>query len=177
MAVLGRRALETGVDDFWRATVPSMAQLRVKRTKFVCLRAYLDPQVAGPPEELLRHVRPRHDDLGPVDPRAALRQIAAVLGERAQAAIATADGLEAILRETSIEAMRRDQRRWSSERPAWATGFVRSGAVGDWQSLFTAEQAGRLLAEFDRRLNGTALAGLWPDVLAAARDHARPAAG
>jgi len=107
------------------------------------------------------------------DPRAAVTRIAAVLGEHAQAAVATPEGLEAVVRETSVEAMRRDQRRWSSERPAWATGFVRLGRVGDWQSLFTREQLRRLLAEFDRRLEGTAFAALWPDVLAAARDRAR----
>jgi hypothetical protein len=106
------------------------------------------------------------------DPRGAVRDIAAALGERAQAAVATADGLEAIVRETSIEAMRRDPLRWSSERPAWATGFVRLGLVGDWQSLFTREQCRALLAEFDRRLEGTALAHLWPDVLATARARA-----
>jgi hypothetical protein len=104
---------------------------------------------------------------------AALRQIASNLGERARAAIATPAGLEAVVRETSLEAMRRNQQRWSSERPAWATGFVRRGVVGDWQSLFTPEQLHALLAEFDRRLGGTTLAELWPDVLAAARARAR----
>ena len=108
------------------------------------------------------------------DPRAALRQIAAALGEQATAAIAATGGLEAVLGETSVEAMRRDQQRWSSARPPGATGFVRKGIVGDWQSLFTAEQAGRLLAEFDRRLGGTGLAALWPEVLAAARAFATP---
>ncbi len=109
------------------------------------------------------------------DPGAAVRQIAAALGERAQAAVATADSLQAVVRETSIESMRRDQLRWSSERPAWATGFVRKGVVGDWQSLFTREQLRALLAEFDRRLAGTALAELWPDVLATARASVRNA--
>jgi hypothetical protein len=106
------------------------------------------------------------------DPRAAVRQIAAVLGERAQAAVAADPDLEAVIRETSFEAMRRDPLRWSSERPAWATGFVRSGKVGDWQSLFTRDQLRALLAEFDRRLAGTTLAELWPDVLAKARAQA-----
>lgn len=109
------------------------------------------------------------------DPPAALRRIAGVLGEGATAAVATTAGLEAVLGETSVEAMRRDQQRWSSARPPGATGFVRKGIVGDWRSLFTAEQAGRLLAEFDRRLGGTGLAELWPDMLAEARCFARPA--
>ena len=106
------------------------------------------------------------------DPHAAVRQVAAMLGESAQAAVATADALEAVVRETSVEAMRRDQLRWSSQRPSWATGFVRLGQVGDWQSLFTPEQLRRLLAEFDRRLEGTPFAELWPEVLAAARARA-----
>ena len=47
VAVLGRRALETAVDDYWRATQPDMARVRSKRAQFVCLRTYLDPAVAS----------------------------------------------------------------------------------------------------------------------------------
>jgi hypothetical protein len=106
------------------------------------------------------------------DPLASLRRVAAALGERAEATIATDARIADILRETSHAAMQRDQQRWSSQRPAWATGFVRKGVVGDWESVFTAEQARALLAEFERRLGGTELGELWPEVLAAARARA-----
>jgi hypothetical protein len=111
------------------------------------------------------------------DPRAALRRIASILGAGAEAAVATAAGLEAIVHETSLRAMQRNQLRWASERPAWATGFVRKGSVGDWESHFTPEQTRVLLAEFERRLGGTDLAALWPDVLAAARARAHGHSG
>ncbi len=51
MAVLGRRSLETAVADFWQATEPAMARVRSKRAQFVCLRVYLDPEVAGEAHE------------------------------------------------------------------------------------------------------------------------------
>jgi len=106
------------------------------------------------------------------EPRPALRDIASFLGGRAAAAVATDAGQDAILCETSLAAMQRDQQRWSSERPAWATRFVRKGAVGDWRSLFTAGQARALLAEFESRLAGTPLIALWPEVLEEARAFA-----
>jgi hypothetical protein len=65
--------------------------------------------------------------------------------------------------------MRRDQRRWSSERPANMPEFVRKGVVGDWASQFSREQVARLAAKFAERTRGTSAATLWPDVLAAAR--------
>jgi len=98
--------------------------------------------------------------------------IAAFLGERARSAVLTEAALDEILRESSLAAMQRNQQRWSSERPAWATRFVRKGAVGDWRSLFTADQARALLAEFDLRLAGTTLMNFWPRVLEDARDFA-----
>jgi hypothetical protein len=106
------------------------------------------------------------------EPRPALRDIAGFLGERAAAAVATEAGQDRILRETSLAAMQRDQQRWSSERPAWATRFVRKGTVGDWRSLFTAGQARALLAEFEGQLAGTPLIALWPEVLEEARAFA-----
>lgn len=107
------------------------------------------------------------------DTRSAIRRIAAFLGGSARAAVSGDAGLEAVIRESSLDSMRRDQQRWSSKRPDWAPAFVREGRVGGWSSLFEPEMARALLAEFDRRLEGSPLAGLWPDVLAAARDRAR----
>jgi hypothetical protein len=107
------------------------------------------------------------------DAAAVIRQIAAFLGEAAAAAVASEASLAAVVEESGFSAMRRDQQRWSSRRPDWAPAFVRKGVVGDWRRLFTPGQAARLLAEFDRRLEGTGLESLWPEVLAEARAFAR----
>lgn len=106
------------------------------------------------------------------NPRDGLRGIAGFLGGSAATAVAAEADAEQILQESSLDSMRRDQQRWSSTRPEWAPAFVRKGVVGDWRSLFSPDQAGRLLAEFDRRLGGTALAGLWPELRAEARAFA-----
>lgn len=105
-------------------------------------------------------------------PLAAVRRIALFLGDAAAEAAGDPAALAGVVREAGIESMRRDQRRWSSARPAWATEFVRKGAVGDWQTLFTPDQAAALLAKFEARLGGTPLESLWPEVLEAARVYA-----
>lgn len=106
------------------------------------------------------------------DPTAEIRRIAGFLGPEIAAGVATPAALEALIGETSLASMRRDQQRWSSARPDWAPAFVREGRVGDWRSLFTPSQAGALLAKFEDRVGDTACADLWPGVLADARAHA-----
>ena len=112
------------------------------------------------------------EDLKADTPRE-LRRIAAFLGRDAEARIGTAEGLRAVLAESGIDAMRRNQQRWSSRRPDWAPPFVRRGAVGDWRRELPPDLTRALLAKFDERLAGSRLAGLWPAILARARAHAR----
>lgn len=69
---------------------------------------------------------------------------------------------------SSFDSMRRDQRRWSSERPAGMPEFVRKGIVGDWRTHFSAEQARRLAELFARRTGGQGAYLLWPDIVAEA---------
>ena len=102
-------------------------------------------------------------------PRETIARIAAFLGETAQASIADASALDRLVEESSLDAMRRDQQRWSSLRPEWATPFVRKGEIGGWRSVLTPGQTRALLAKFDRRLGGTAAEALWQDVLSTAR--------
>lgn len=106
------------------------------------------------------------------NPHAGIRKLAGFLGSGAGSAVQDDGDLDAIVEETSLGSMRRDQQRWSSRRPDWAPPFVRKGSVGDWRNLFEPSQAARLLAEFDRRLASTPASGLWPDVLAEARSFA-----
>jgi hypothetical protein len=102
-------------------------------------------------------------------PRETIARIAAFLGETALASIADASDLDRLVEESSLDAMRRDQQRWSSLRPDWATPFVRKGEIGDWRASFTPGQTRALLAKFDQRLGGTEAEALWQDLLSAAR--------
>jgi len=109
------------------------------------------------------------------DTRATMRSVAAFIGGDAPASVATEAALDAVIREASLPAMREAQQRWSSLRPDWAPAFVRKGVVGDWRSLFSPGQTRALLAKFDRRLGGSGIEALWPDVLADARAYAEEA--
>jgi hypothetical protein len=104
-------------------------------------------------------------------PAALIEQIAQFLGIDAEAGSAGA-GVDAIVAESSIESMQQDQQRWSSRRPDWAPAFVRNGAVGQWQELFTPAMAASLLAKCDRCLGDRELDRIWPGIAAAARDFA-----
>jgi hypothetical protein len=103
------------------------------------------------------------------EPRAAVVAVGEFLAGAA-ARVASAPALvERIVAASSFDSMRRDQRRWSSERPANMPEFVRKGVAGDWTEQFSREQARRLAAKFDERMRGTGAETLWPDVLAPAR--------
>jgi hypothetical protein len=110
------------------------------------------------------------------DPAATIGRIAAFLAGGRSPACGAAD-IAAIIDETSIDSMRSEQQRWSSQRPAWATDFVRRGVVGDWPSLFTPALAARLLAECERRDAGHICEALWPSVARAARAFVGGSAG
>jgi hypothetical protein len=108
------------------------------------------------------------------DPRAAVVAIGEFVGGGAASAAADAAVVSRVVEQSSFDSMRRDQRRWSSQRPADMPEFVRKGVVGDWANHFGAEQARRLGERFVERTRGTRAQGLWPEVVAAARgDGAR----
>lgn len=104
------------------------------------------------------------------DTFAGIRQIAGFLGGSAERAAGDDAFLEWVAGESGIRSMRRNQQRWSSERPP-DLPFVRKGIVGDWRDAFSSPQARALAAKFDDRTKGTAAAALWPDILAEARRH------
>jgi hypothetical protein len=96
------------------------------------------------------------------DPAAAVESIALFLGGRARALVGDARRRDDVVRSSGFEQMRRDQARWSSERPANMPAFVRKGVIGDWRNHFTAAQAHRLAAKFRERTAGSGLEDLWP---------------
>jgi sulfotransferase len=103
------------------------------------------------------------------DPQVAVAAVGAFLSGAAARVAAEPALVARIVAASSFDSMSRDQRRWSSERPANMPEFVRKGVAGDWARHFSREQARRLAAKFDERTRGTSAERLWPDVLAAAR--------
>jgi hypothetical protein len=100
-------------------------------------------------------------------PAAAAATIGRFVGGRAERAAADPAILARVLEHSSFAAMSRDQRRWSSARPADMPGFVRKGVVGDWQNHFSREQARRLAAKLRARTAGTGAEVLWAELLGA----------
>lgn len=99
-------------------------------------------------------------------PAEAVARIAEFLGGRAAALVREPGRLDDVVRSSSFDAMRRDQGRWSSARPADMPAFVRKGVAGDWRSQFSAEQTRRLAAKLRERTAGTGIEALWPELAA-----------
>jgi hypothetical protein len=103
------------------------------------------------------------------DPHAAVTAIGRLLGGERERELVKPELVDRVVRTSSFDQMRKDQRRWSSERPANMPEFVRKGVVGDWANHFSAAQARRLAERFVERTRGTAAEHLWSDLVAAAR--------
>lgn len=101
------------------------------------------------------------------DPAAAVTAIGRFVGGRADSAADDAAVVARVVENSSFTSMSRDQRRWSSARPADMPEFVRKGVVGDWQNHFSREQARRLAAKLRERTAGSGAETLWPELLAA----------
>ncbi|NES22427.1 MAG: sulfotransferase domain-containing protein [Symploca sp. SIO3E6] len=95
------------------------------------------------------------------DPKAAIIDLAHFLGHAYVKKIENLQILESVLDHTSFARMSKDQSRWSSQRPAHLTNFIRKGEVGDWKSHFSAAQAQQLTQKFREKTKGTEAANLW----------------
>ena len=104
------------------------------------------------------------------DAAAAVLTIARFLGGRAAALAADDSALERVALASSFEQMRRDQGRWSSERPQDMPAFVRKGVVGDAVNHFSTEQTARLTDKLRTQTRGTGIAELRPELVRAAVD-------
>ncbi len=107
------------------------------------------------------------------EPRSVVLDVGRFLGGQFSEAVADPAVVDEVLEHSSFARMRRDQHRWSSQRPDDMPPFVRKGQVGDWENYFSPDQARRLVGALDRYTAGTWLADLWPDVIAKARAMAR----
>lgn len=95
------------------------------------------------------------------DTKINITTMAEFLGDNYVQKIANPKILESILHHTSFTSMSKNQNRWSSQRPANMTPFIRKGKVGDWKSLFSVSQTQRLSQKLRRRTAGTEAENLW----------------
>jgi len=101
------------------------------------------------------------------DPAAAVASLAEFVGGPAADVARDEQRLAGIVRDSSFGEMRRNQARWSSQRPEGMPEFVRKGIVGDWASQFSADQARRLGMKLRARSVGTDIEALWPGLVSA----------
>ncbi len=89
-------------------------------------------------------------------------RIARFLGSSYVKKVANNKILASILEHTNFTSMSQNQSRWSSQRPANMTPFIRKGEVGDWRSHFSVNQTQRLTEKFQARTKNTeAATSLW----------------
>ncbi|MGD1805336.1 sulfotransferase domain-containing protein [Dapis sp. BLCC M126] len=95
------------------------------------------------------------------NPKINIIAIAKFLGDNYVEKIENPQIIESILDHTSFTSMSKNQSRWSSQRPANMTPFIRQGKVGDWKSHFSVAQTQRLSQKLRMRIAGTEAENLW----------------
>lgn len=95
------------------------------------------------------------------NPKQEIIRIARFLGSSYEKKLENNKILANILKHTSFTNMSQNQSRWSSQRPANMTPFIRKGEVGDWRTHFSAEQTQRLTQKLQARTKNTEAANLW----------------
>lgn len=107
---------------------------------FACVRSWLDhrddPNCLFLTYESLRK-----------DPRAGVLKIAEFLDPAVYPAKLLANGgdiLDKVLSHSSLENMKKEPRRWCSDRPKEHTPFIRKGSTGGWGELLNKEQVDAL---------------------------------
>ncbi|NEP73361.1 MAG: sulfotransferase domain-containing protein [Okeania sp. SIO2G5] len=95
------------------------------------------------------------------NPKINIIAIAKFLCDRYVEKIENSQILESILYHTNFTRMSKNKSRWSSQRPAKMTLFIRQGKVGDWNSHFSVYQTQRLSQKLKMRTAGTEAENLW----------------
>ncbi|CAD6193848.1 unnamed protein product [Caenorhabditis auriculariae] len=88
-------------------------------------------------------------------------KIGQFLGGEAEVMVQDQARLREIVDNSTIDAMKKDQRRWFPENQLHKSEFIRKGGSRDWKNHFTREQSDRLDAIFKSRMAGTAAETWW----------------
>ncbi|CAB3396762.1 unnamed protein product [Caenorhabditis bovis] len=67
---------------------------------------------------------------------------------------------------STIDAMKKDQKRWFPESQLHKAEFIRKGGKRDWKNYFTREQSDRIDAIFKAKLAGTKAESWWKEEMA-----------
>lgn len=82
-------------------------------------------------------------------------QIGQFLGGEAQKRVEDYETLRAIVENSTIDAMKKDQKRWFPESQLHKAEFIRKGGSRDWKNYFTREQSDRIDSIFAAKFAGT----------------------
>ncbi|MGK7943478.1 MAG: sulfotransferase domain-containing protein [Microcystaceae cyanobacterium] len=98
------------------------------------------------------------------DIKQAILKIAHFLGGRFLENANQALILEEVIKQSHFSQMKKDQQRWSSQRPEKMPPFIRKGQVGDGDNYLSDEQKERLKQRFLDKTKGTDIIQLWPNL-------------
>uniref|UniRef100_A0A1I7XMN3 Sulfotransfer_1 domain-containing protein n=1 Tax=Heterorhabditis bacteriophora TaxID=37862 RepID=A0A1I7XMN3_HETBA len=98
----------------------------------------------------------------------AVYKIGVFLGGNAQKLVETPHRLETVVKNSRIDAMKKDQKRWFPESQfcRHKSEFIRKGGSRDWKNYLKKEQSDRLDAIFRTRMAGTAAEKWWIEEMA-----------
>jgi hypothetical protein len=97
------------------------------------------------------------------NPAKEIKRMAEFLGSDYQAKVENPELLEQIIYHSSFSQMSQNQLRWSSQRPADMSPFIRKGKVGDWKNYFSPAQYQALTTKLIAKTKGTDLEQLWTE--------------
>ncbi|PAV71850.1 hypothetical protein WR25_12474 [Diploscapter pachys] len=88
-------------------------------------------------------------------------KIGQFLGGEAQKLVENPERLATVVANSSIDAMKKDQKRWFPENVLRKSEFIRKGGSRDWKNHFTREQSDKMDDVFRTRLAGTVALNWW----------------
>ncbi|VDM58306.1 unnamed protein product [Angiostrongylus costaricensis] len=97
------------------------------------------------------------------DLEGSIYKIGMFLGGEAMNMVKDSARLEMVVKNSSIQAMKKDQKRWFPESQLNKNEFIRKGGIRDWKNHFTREQSDRMDAIFRTRLSGTIAEKWWQE--------------
>uniref|UniRef100_A0A8R1DXQ0 Sulfotransfer_1 domain-containing protein n=2 Tax=Caenorhabditis japonica TaxID=281687 RepID=A0A8R1DXQ0_CAEJA len=93
-------------------------------------------------------------------------KIGQFLGGEAKKRVEDFDTFHEIIDNSTIDAMKKDQKRWFPESQLHKSEFIRKGGSRDWKNYFTREQSDRIDATFSTKFAGTVAQNWWKSEMA-----------
>ncbi|CAI5451386.1 unnamed protein product [Caenorhabditis angaria] len=95
------------------------------------------------------------------DLEGSILKIGQFLGGDAAMRVQNYNSLREIVENSTIDAMKKDQKRWFPENILHKAEFIRKGGSRDWKNHFTREQSDRIDSIFQQKFAGTVAENWW----------------